>query len=180
MAASFPGSVKNFGAERVDGEYIPAADTNELRAEVAAIETLLLGKKRTTSAFNKTSDTALANVPGLSVMLVAGRTYKFEAVLYCTSNAGGGVKFSMGGTATATAVIFEALTMQGSITQGRSTVLGSPVGGVTAVTQSLTVMRGTITVNAGGTLAVQFAQNASHASASSVLAGSTLVVDDVL
>jgi len=42
MAASFPGSVKSFGAERVNGEYIPANDTNDLRAEVVAVETALL------------------------------------------------------------------------------------------------------------------------------------------
>ncbi|HEY3312027.1 MAG TPA: hypothetical protein VGK00_10340 [Anaerolineales bacterium] len=42
--ASFPASVKNFGADRVDGEYIPADDVNLIRAEVVALETeLLLG-----------------------------------------------------------------------------------------------------------------------------------------
>ena len=40
--ASFPGSVKSFGADRVNGEYIPASDNNDLRAEVVAIETALL------------------------------------------------------------------------------------------------------------------------------------------
>jgi hypothetical protein len=40
--ASFPVSVKNFGADRVDGEYIPADDVNLVRAEVVAIETELL------------------------------------------------------------------------------------------------------------------------------------------
>jgi hypothetical protein len=42
MPASFPASVKNFGAERVNGDYIPATDTNDLRAEVVAVETALL------------------------------------------------------------------------------------------------------------------------------------------
>jgi len=180
MAASFPASVKNFGADRVDGEYIPAADMNDVRAEVVAIETLLLNKKRTTASFDKTSDTTLANITGLSVNVLAGKIYKFEATLYCTSNVGGGVKFSIGGTATATAVIFEGLTIQGTITQGRSSVLGSPVGQVTAVTQSQTIIRGTINVNAGGALTVQFAQNASNGAASSVLAGSTFEVENIL
>lgn len=40
--ASFPGSVKNFGADRVDGDYIPAADMNDIRAEVVALETAAL------------------------------------------------------------------------------------------------------------------------------------------
>lgn len=43
MAASFPTSVKNFGADRVDGDYIPAADANDLRAEVVALENALIG-----------------------------------------------------------------------------------------------------------------------------------------
>lgn len=44
MAASFPGSVKSFGADRVDGGFIPADDMNTVRAEVVALETeLLLG-----------------------------------------------------------------------------------------------------------------------------------------
>jgi hypothetical protein len=42
MPASFPASVKSFGADRVNGDYIPAADTNDLRAEVVAVETALL------------------------------------------------------------------------------------------------------------------------------------------
>ena len=42
MAASFPGSVKSFGIDRVDGDYIPADDVNALRAEIVAMETALL------------------------------------------------------------------------------------------------------------------------------------------
>lgn len=41
--ASFPGSVKAFGADRVTGDYILPADVNDLRAEVVAVETALLG-----------------------------------------------------------------------------------------------------------------------------------------
>jgi hypothetical protein len=42
MAASFPGSVKSFGIDRVDGDYIPADDVNTVRAEIVAMETALL------------------------------------------------------------------------------------------------------------------------------------------
>ena len=42
MAASFPGSVKSFGIDRVDGDYIPADDVNSVRAEIVAMETALL------------------------------------------------------------------------------------------------------------------------------------------
>lgn len=43
MTASFPGSVKSFGADHVNGDLILPADVNDLRAEVVAIETALVG-----------------------------------------------------------------------------------------------------------------------------------------
>lgn len=49
--ASFPTSIKNFGADSIDGEYIHASHINELRAEVNAIETTLgTGLSNTLSA----------------------------------------------------------------------------------------------------------------------------------
>jgi len=42
MAASFPGSVKSFGVDRVDGDYIPADDMNSVRDEIVALETAAL------------------------------------------------------------------------------------------------------------------------------------------
>lgn len=59
-----------------------------------------------------------------------------------------------------------------------ATALATTVGGVTAVTAAYCRITGTITVNAGGTLTVQFAQNASNGTASSVLIGSSFVVQD--
>jgi len=43
MSASFPLSIKNFGNERVNGDYIPASDMNDVRAELAALESAALG-----------------------------------------------------------------------------------------------------------------------------------------
>ncbi len=42
MPASFPDDVKDFGADKVDGQYIYAEVINELRAEVVALETYLI------------------------------------------------------------------------------------------------------------------------------------------
>lgn len=139
------------------------------------------GEKRVSTQFDKTSDTTLANVTGLSITVVAGRTYSFKAVLYTSSNVAGGVKAAIAGTATATAITYEALTFDGAVllAQTRATALGTTVGAVTAVTAALIVITGTITVNAGGTLTVQFAQNASNGAASSVLVGSVFIADDV-
>jgi hypothetical protein len=136
------------------------------------------GFARVSSQFDKTSDAALANVPGLSATLAAGKSYFFRAVLFTAANVAGGVQASIAGTATATAVRYEALVHDAAAVkaQTRATALGTAVGGVTAVTAAKIEIEGLITVNAGGTLTVQFAQNASNATASSVLTGSTLSV----
>jgi hypothetical protein len=139
------------------------------------------GTKRVSSQFDKTNDTTLANVTGLSVNVVASKTYRFEAILYTTSNSGGGVKFAIGGTATATAIIYEAIVHDAAAisAETRATSLGTAVGGVTAVTAANCRLTGTITVNAAGTLTLQFAQNASNGTASSVLVGSTFTVNEI-
>lgn len=136
------------------------------------------GNKVVATQFDVTSSTTLANVTGLSVAVVAGRTYSFVATLYTTSNVAGGVKAAIAGTATATAVIYEGADVQsGAITgQTRATSLGTTVAATTAVTTATIVITGTITVDAAGSLAVQFAQNVSSLTASSVLVGSTFVL----
>lgn len=138
------------------------------------------GIKRVSSQFDKTSNTTLANITGLSATLIAGITYAFEAVLFTTSNVAGGVKFAISGTATATAIIYEAVVMDAAViaAQTRATSLSTAVGGVTAVTAAICRITGTITVNAAGTLTVQFAQNASNGTASSVLVGSYFIVNE--
>lgn len=142
---------------------------------------------RNSAQFDKTSDTTLANVTGLTFdksELQAGRIYEFEAILYTSSNVAGGVKFAIGGTATATAIIADAVVYQGgvSIATGtpRVTALATTVGDVTAVTTAFVTINGRITVNAAGTLTIQFAQNASNGAASSVLVGSTFKLWQVL
>src|SRR5689334_17179951 len=56
--------------------------------------------KTVTSQFDKTN-TTLADVTGLSVTVTAGKKYSFTALLYTTSDVGGGVKVAIGGSATA-------------------------------------------------------------------------------
>lgn len=131
--------------------------------------------------FDKTSSTTLSDVTGLTATLRAGRTYKFRAVLYTTSDVAAGVKFAIAGTCTATAIRYEARVFNGAAlsAQTRAAALATAVGGVTAVTAAMCIIEGIITVNAAGTLTVQFAQNASNAAASSVLTLSNLIVEDV-
>ncbi len=137
------------------------------------------GRKRVATQFDKTSDTTLANITGLSVTLISGRTYTFLAKLFTSSTNTGGVKVAMGGTATATAIRYDVITHDNAAVAGQSrqTALAGAAG-VTAVTAAQVEIAGTITCNAAGTLTVQFAQNVSDAAASSVLVGSWLNIDD--
>lgn len=132
------------------------------------------GISRVSSQFDKTSDTTLADITGLSASLRAATTYSFEAVLYTTSNVAGGVKFAIASSSAPTAIIYEAIVIDAAVlgAQTRTTTAGNAVGGVTAVTAAQCRITGTVTANAATTLSVQFAQNASNGTASSVLVGS--------
>lgn len=139
------------------------------------------GLKRVTTQFDKVDNT-LSNITGLSETLIAGRTYFFEVWLYTTSNIAGGVKAAISGTCTAINIIYEAETVSAgvpvAIGTARSTSMGNAVGDVTAVTVSKIYISGTITVNTGGTLTVQFAENATVGT-SSVLIGSSMIITDI-
>ena len=155
-----------------------AGDANAFaRNEAGEVNRLTGLSARVSTQFDKTSDTTLANVTGLSRNVEAGRTYAFTAVLYTTSNVAGGVKAAIGGTATATSIIYQADVLDGStqatVGTARATALAATVGDVTAVTAARITITGTIVVNAAGTLTVQFAQNTSNGSASSVLVNSS-------
>lgn len=136
------------------------------------------GWKRVSTQFDKTSDTTLANVTGLSVSVLAGKTYQFAAILFYSSNVGGGVQAAIAGTATATTVIYDGDVVAGNqfLGDARATSLGTAVAQQTVTTSGRIEIKGIITVNAAGTLTVQFAQNASNGSASSVLVGSYFLV----
>jgi hypothetical protein len=137
-------------------------------------------QSRVTTNFNATSNTTLADITGLTANVAASGTYKFRAVLYTTSDVAAGVKFSIGGTAIATSIIYETLvTNAGVTTQTRANALAATVGAVTAVTAAYCVIEGIITVTTAGTLTVQFAQNASNAVSSVVLAGSNFELQEI-
>jgi hypothetical protein len=131
---------------------------------------------RASSGFTKTSDTTLANITGLTRNVLAGEIYSFRAVLFTTTNTSGGVKFAIGGTATATAITAYAYVTDAGVLKvpgtSKVTVLGSTLGDITAVANATAIIEGQIVVNAGGTLTVQFAQNASFGTGSTVNAGS--------
>lgn len=136
---------------------------------------------QTTAQFDKTTSTSLANITGLSINVVAGVKYAFEAKLFVSADATGGHKYAIGGTATATIVKYQINSINNSastlVVTSTQTSLGGSAGqaGATVV---YTEIKGTITVNAAGTLTVQFAQNASNGT-SSVLTESSFKVTPI-
>src|SRR5262245_9259091 len=140
------------------------------------------GLKRVTSDFSVTSQTALQNVTDLVVALQAGQTYTFLAYLTCTCAAAGGVKAAVAATGglTATNIIYDGWTNDTNAMKGQAnaTALGTTVASTTttATTGLVIEIRGTITVNVGGNLQIQFAQNTSSGTASIVKRGSYLLV----
>jgi hypothetical protein len=139
------------------------------------------GRSVVTAQFDKTN-TTLGDVTGLSVPVEAGRTYSFRAVLFLSLDATGLGKVAIGGTATATSVAFDGHYTRAATAQplsvGFVNSLGTAATAFTASTAKTCVLEGTITVNSGGTLTVQFAQSGAGGT-SSVLVGSTFTVTHV-
>lgn len=127
-----------------------------------------------------TSNTTLANVANLALLVSSGVTYRIEADLETTSNSSGGVKVGITCTCTVSGVSYSAIISDGSTSfTSRTTTLGNAVGGITAVQNAHIRIIGEITTTSAGSVKVQFAQNASNGSASTVLAHSIFKTDVV-
>lgn len=129
-----------------------------------------------TAQFTKT-DTTLENVTGLTINMTASGVYSFRAVLFISNSGGGADKVAIGGTCTATTIRYYADVVgnTNAIGQGAS-AHATALGGAQAFTDAnndirLIRIEGLITVNAAGTLTVQFSQN-SASGQSSVMVGS--------
>jgi hypothetical protein len=132
----------------------------------------------TTANFDSTADTTLNNIPGLSHTLASGGKYRFKATLFVTNNSAGGTKVAISGTATATVVKYRARFYgAGGVNIGKATALDEAEGETAG--HHLAEIDGYIEVNQGGTLTVQAAQNASNATATTVLTGSWIEVEDI-
>jgi hypothetical protein len=138
-------------------------------------------RKYLASQLDMASNTTLAAIGGLEFALAAGGVYVFEAVLHVTAGASGGHKYRMagGGGLTASAINYYVQAQSGTAAPTIGTRiqdLGSTAAGVTSATSGICVMRGTLVVANAGDLKVEFAQNASNGTPSSVLVGSYLDV----
>ncbi len=130
------------------------------------------------SNFSKTSDTKLANITGLTFTTASGGKYRFHANLFLSCGASGGAKVAISGTNTATKIQYLISLRTATAFVGEvNTALGGDYG--TTAAHVLGEIVGYIDVNEGGTLTVQFAQNASNGTASIVLAGSWFEVDKI-
>lgn len=171
------------GASPVDQIQIFSAATATNKANVyvrnqAGEELRLSGLcGRVSTQFDKTSSVALADVPGLTVDVEAGRVYRLFAELYITSNASGGIKATLSGTATMTSLVADAELKNAAafVTPGttRVTALNATFAEVTGAVTKLTIT-GTLLAATAGTVTVQVAQNASFATATSVLINSII------
>lgn len=121
------------------------------------------------------SNTTLADISGFNLPIEAGKTYVFTMSLICTGNAAGGAKFGVTGP-TASFLIGQ-VQVDGTSTSAVS--LATLAGGATAAAVEI-FATGTYKATADGTLQVQAAQNASHASDSKVLAGSFIKLEEIL
>lgn len=135
---------------------------------------------RVSSGYTKLSDTTLANITNLTRNVLASEIYSFRAVLFTTSNTSGGIKFAIGGTATVNGLTAYAYVTDAGVLKvpgtSKVTALGSTFGDITAVSAATVIIEGQIAVNAGGTLTIQFAQNASFGTGSTVNIGSYFVL----
>ena len=129
---------------------------------------------RVTTQMDVATNATPANIPGLSVNVQAGKSYRFKATLFTTVGATGGAAVQLGGTCTATAVVAD-ITFTDyatpAVNGSRVTALGS-AGSKAGVTAYEVDIEGLITVNAGGTFTIQWGQKVSNATNSSVLVGS--------
>lgn len=171
------GTVPTTSPTDVGGQFYSAdaaaGDANIfVRNEAGEVNRLTGLAARNSAQFDKTSSTALANITGLTRNVEASRVYAFTAVLQSTAIATGGVKFAVSGTATATAISYEGVLVDTGVivNQTRATALDTTVCASTTSTAGTCTIRGVIQVNAAGTFTIQFAQNASDGTASSVLA----------
>lgn len=127
-----------------------------------------------TTELDKTSDATLANVVGLVQTVVPG-TYKFSIHLAGTAGASGGWKVAFNYTTAVLSSIestgYAYTASAVAVTHTTTTTTQTSLIATTAANIAGDI-EGTMVVTTGGTVQLQFAQNASNGSASSIYVGS--------
>lgn len=185
MGTRFKNGLSTTSAAPAAGQVI----TTDLTATNATITNLTTSAQnagvggsliyRTSAAVTVNASAAYVDVTGLTgIPLVAGGTYKFRVVLPSTVASGtGGIKYSFAYT-TATLTSIEATglgyTASAVAVQHTTTTTTNTDLFTQAAVVIMTVIEGTMVVNAGGTFAVQVAQNTSNGSNTVALVGGTV------
>lgn len=158
-------------------------NAGNLKASVDADGILRTGGiKRLAASVSKTSDATSARLTPLAVNVKADKRYRLRGVFWVDCGTTGGHKFGLSGTCTATSVLAQ---VQSSATGGTTTIINArltALGGSAGQAGSagyFTTIDGFIDVATDGILAPTFAQNASNATASTVLAGSFFEVQEI-
>lgn len=142
--------------------------------------------KVTTSDMNVTSNVTLANIPGLSATLEPG-TYSIRGALHFQCVGSGGFRVGAAGTAVCSLVLLDMTATrtenQSMSALGAGRIAGSTLTNAlgTAILPSagaggLIMVNGTLVVTTTGSVQLQFAQGSSNATASRIMAGSTLTI----
>lgn len=137
-------------------------------------------KCRLTAQFDK-NNTTLENIPELFAEVESGKTYELRAKLFCLADETGGFKLALTGSATKTHLQYEVEVKNfgtSEIQVSGSGSLNVVKSGEDIADMSITI-EGLITVNAGGTLGIKFAQK-NESGVSSVLLGSTFEINELL
>ena len=167
------------------GEPCYETDTNALRIGDGVNSYLSLKKFVSTSAissvttqFDKTTDTTLAAVPGLSVNLMSG-TYLFKVNLFVTQDTTGVAKISLSGNVGVSRIIAQLVHDETvSVTSDRIVAMDYVSIPSAGSAQDHITIEGTVTITTSGTFLVKFAQKATTGT-SSVLVGSSIQVTQV-
>lgn len=157
---------------------IPIADTAGSLNSWVSLPILAVASAQ----FDKTADTALANVTGLALTLAGTTSYILEAVLFVDADVTGGHKYALDGTVTASSIKYQVNSISNAsnlnVINTRLTALAGTTGqaGATGV---YTEIMGTILTNAAGTINIRFAQQVASGT-SSILSQSSFMAMKVV
>lgn len=135
--------------------------------------------KRCSTATTASSSTTLANITGLTgFTLTASGVYEFEIDLHTTMTVNGGLGVALKyTTATLTSLQCQSTAFAAAaVAQGAQNTTATDADlkfNSKAAAYLRVIIKGTLVVNAAGTVAVQMAQETSHADTTTVLVGST-------
>jgi hypothetical protein len=132
-----------------------------------------------TTQYDSSSNTQ-ANVTQLTTTVSPGGVYLFDALLFLAADVTRGFLARMGGSATATSYRAYAEWTESDLYTQETIQLTSLSSSISqdalSVPDFIVKMTGTITVNAGGTFGVRFANAISGVGTSSILVGSSLKI----